>query len=151
MFHKSHERMECSSRTDTLHSSDLWDLPGGATGDECYERVRAKQQQKADAERRKAEKRGQRAANKRQRTADANALGARVVAALKHNSHVGRLLVDQLRAALGYRGVEFDPKTPKAQLKLMLEQSMQLPTDGECPAFELLDALVLCRSCRRCC
>ena len=61
----------------------------------------------------------------------------------RHHSSFSRhsiSLYSTWRAALRYRGVEFDPKTLKPQLKLMLEQNMQLPTDGECPPFELPDA-----------
>ena len=55
-----------------LHSTDLWDLPGGATGDECFEIVKAKTLAKRAKESEAMANKKQREAKRKDKHASAN-------------------------------------------------------------------------------
>ena len=134
---------------DTLNSSDLWDLPGGATGDQCYEIVRTKvEKRKADAAR-VAQNKEQRIQKRREHTQSENQLGSRIVSALTHVAQIKQLKVDQLRAALAFRGVEIPKeKQKKADLQQLLTTNMMdLATDGTPPPFNLEPATTEAPAC----
>ena len=122
---------------ETLNSSDLWDLPGGATGEECYQMVKAKTEvrlAKQVSAKRKKEKR----INRRQKeSADQNELGARVVGALTHEAQTKTLVVAQLRAALAYRSVAAAPTLKKAELRALLDANLSLSKETPAPPLQL--------------
>lgn len=118
---------------DTLHSSDLWDLPGGATGDDCYNKVKAKVEKRRAKEESSRQRKQQRLSKRQQQIQHANALGSRVVSALVHDGQIAKLKVDQLKAALCFKGVQLQPAMKKACLASMLSDCMQLPSDGPMP------------------
>eukprot|EP00965_Chrysotila_dentata_P190607 6173990-Pleurochrysis_carterae.AAC.1 len=89
----------------SLNSAHLWNLDGGATGDEVLGIVREltkakqhKQQQTIERKRMRAEKQ---AADK----ADLLSRGAEVVATLRCASDIARLTVAQLRATIAFRAI----------------------------------------------
>lgn len=55
---------------DTLHSFDLWDLLGGAAGDECFSKVKKKTEKRKATENAASQKKEQRVAQHEHRAAD---------------------------------------------------------------------------------
>ena len=113
-------RSECN-----LHSTDLWDRPGGATGDECFEIVKAKTLAKRAKENAAAEKKQARAVLRKEKHASANVLGADICAKLTSDEDVAKLKVTELKAALVYKGVAVDPKLKKAELAALLARELR--------------------------
>ena len=119
-----------------LHSTDLWDLPGGATGEECFEIVRAKTLAKRAKESQSAAKKVARAQARKERHASANELGADLCAKLTSEEDIKKLKVPELKAVLTYKGVPIDNKSKKADLIELLAREM----DGRYGS--LVDAVV---------
>ena len=89
-----------------LHSTDLWHLPGGATGDECYyeivkEETLARRAKESEAAQRKVT----RAETRKSAHVAANELGATICANLQSDADMKKLKVPELKAALMYKGV----------------------------------------------
>ena len=108
-----------------LHSTDLWDLPGGATGDECFEIVKAKTLAKRAKESAAAEKKDARAEARKNAHASANELGATICAGLTSAEDLKKLKVPEIKAALVYKGVAMDPKLKKAELAALLARELR--------------------------
>lgn len=123
---------------DTLHSCDLWDLPGGATGDDCYERVRLKTEERNNKAAATAAKKEQAAAKKQAATAANNDLGSRVCGSLVHAAQLSHLLKPQLEAALAFKGVAFAKTAKKPELLQLLHDTLKLPSDGPMPPLVIL-------------
>ena len=122
------------SREACLHSSDLWDLPGGATGDECFSIVKAKaeaKQAKVDAS--KAAK-ARRVEGRKERWASSLALGSHVVASLCHDAQLSALKLPALQAALALKGVNVPHGMKKHALVELLRSKLMLPSNGAAPA-----------------
>jgi len=84
------------SREACLHSSDLWDLPGGATGDECFSIVQAKSEaKKAKIDACNAAK-ARRVEGREGKRAASLALGSQVIASLQHDAQVSALKLPAL-------------------------------------------------------
>jgi len=116
-----------------LHSSDLWDLPGGATGDECYSIVKAKTEAKQAKVAATRAAKAQRVEGKQQKRAASLVLGSQVVASLCHDAHVAKLKLPALVAALAFKGVDVPAGTKKAALIELLRAKLNLPCDGVAP------------------
>lgn len=127
---------------DTLNSSDLWDLPGGATGDDCYRLVKDKVEKRKAKEAATSQRRAKRSANHQERLANTNALGSQVVGALVHDGQIAQLKVPQLQAALTFKGVHVAQNSLKAALVATLSATLKLPAEGPVPAFVLPPAPV---------
>ena len=88
-----------------LHSCDLWDLPGGATGDECFSIVKAKSEgKKAKLDACNAAK-ARRVEGREGKRAASLALGSQVIASLKHDAQVSALKMPALQAAMAFKGL----------------------------------------------
>jgi hypothetical protein len=124
----------------TIHSRDIWHLPGGATGDEATEIVRESTEAKRAKEASVAAKKQKRAEQQQRKVAEGNALGSRVVQALVHAKQIDQLKVDQLRSALAFRGVKHDPKVLKPALRSLLADDLKLTCEGNAPTFVLPSA-----------
>lgn len=129
-------------RKKSLHSSDLWDLPGGATADECYMIVKAK----TDAQKQKAEaaiqKKQARRNKKQSRTAALNELGGAIAQLLTAEQHVDRLKVAQLQAILTHRALVI-PQGKKADLVSAVKAALQLPVMQDVPPLPNFPGLVM--------
>jgi len=90
---------------DTLHSCDLWDLPGGATGDECYERVAMKTQAREKKAVQAEERKKAKALKVTSTKAAALQYGSDIAGALTDASHLQKLTVPQLQAVLIFKAV----------------------------------------------
>jgi hypothetical protein len=113
-----------------LHSSHLWHLPGGATGDECFEIVKAKTEAKlAKVDACKAAK-ARRLEGKAEKRAASISLGAEVIASLTHVSQVSKLKLPALNAALAFKGVDAPHGVKKAVLAELLKSKLNLPSDS---------------------
>ena len=113
-------RSECN-----LHSTDLWHLPGGATGDECFEIVKEKTLARRAKESKAAQSKVARVEARKEKQASANQLGANICAKLTSDEDVKKLKVPELKAALIYKGVAIDPKLKKADLTDLLSSEMR--------------------------
>lgn len=122
---------------DTLYSSDLWDLPGGATGDDCFERVKKKTDERNAKEKEKTDRKNQAAKKRQQRQQNANDLGGRIISALKHEGQIAKLLVVQLKAALAFRAVTAPQAARKDDLVRLLKDNLQLPSTGDIPPLQI--------------
>ena len=132
-----------------LHSRDLWNLPGGATSDECFEIVKAKTEAKrAKVDAFKAAK-ASRMEGKQVRMAANLALGAQVVASLTHDAQLVKLKVPALVAALAFKGVNACNGVKKAAMIELLRSKLMLPNDGDAPQLPRVDVdLLFTLSCR---
>jgi hypothetical protein len=120
---------------DSLHSCDLWDLKGGATGDECHRRVKLKTEARRAKEAAVTANKLKRKERKTATISVNNDLGSRVIAALSHQDQITRLKRDQLEAALTFRGVEFDKKLKKPELVAVLQNHLKLLVGGVGPSL----------------
>ena len=126
---------------DTLHSCDLWDLPGGATGDECYEKVKVKTDariQKAAAIQNRKESSVLATKEKR---AGSLEYGGAIVHALTDQGQLKKLKLDQLTALLLFKGAdEKDLKNlKKPELVAKAESALSnLPQNEKTPALPAL-------------
>ena len=108
-----------------LHSTDLWHLPGGATGEECFEIVKSKTLAKRAKECQSEAKKQARAEARKERHACANELGADLCAKLTSEEDIKKLKVPELKAVLTYnKGVTIDTKSKKADLVELLASEM---------------------------
>ncbi|KAL3896596.1 MAG: hypothetical protein SGPRY_013235 [Prymnesium sp.] len=113
---------------DTLHSSDLWDLPGGATGGECFAKVKEKTEKRKAKEDAARQKKEQRVAQHEQRAATEIELGSRVVSALVHDAQmIPKLKVTQLHAALSFKGINYPHAALMPALIALLHDKFKLP------------------------
>ena len=127
-----------------LPSCDLWDLPGGATGDECFSIVKAKavaKQAKVDAcngakARRVEGREGKRAASL--------AIGSQVIASLNHDAQVSALKMPALQAALAFKGVDVPHGIKKHALVELLRSKLMLPNNGAAPRLPDVDGCCRC-------
>ncbi|KAL1514906.1 hypothetical protein AB1Y20_003986 [Prymnesium parvum] len=124
---------------DTLHSCDLWDLPGGATGEECMERVRRKTEARQQKEAAAASKKANTAQRRQAASSAANEQGSRVVSALVHTVQVSYLTRANLEAALQFKGIKWDKKALKPALVKLLQDALALPSDGPIPVLVIPD------------
>ena len=108
-----------------LHSTDLWHLKGGATGDECFALVK----EKTEANLAKAEKaehnKKQRAEARKDKHRASNELGAKVCETIQSEADITKLRVPQLKAVLAYKGVAFEKLAKKADLTALLAREMR--------------------------
>ena len=111
-------------RSHNLHSCDLWECAGGATGDECFEIVKAKTLAKRAKESEAVANKKQREAARKEKHASANQLGAGLAAKLKSEADVKALKVDELKAVLTFKGVALDNKLKKADLLALLTREI---------------------------
>ncbi|KAL1526897.1 hypothetical protein AB1Y20_015588 [Prymnesium parvum] len=122
-------------KRDALNSSELWDLPGGATGDDVYRIVEAK----TNAKKEQAERAKKKKEDSRQRKSDAWAellsVGAAIVAKLVAAQHIPRLKVAQLKAILSFRAVEYSKSAKKAELVQLVCDTLKLPMLNPLPDF----------------
>ena len=108
---------------DTLHSCDLWDLPGGATGDDCYNRVKAKTDARMAKEKEVAERKEGRKQAKQAKAAGVNAKGAEIVAKLTRDRSLNtwsKLLKSDIECALAYKAIELPKNAKKPELLQLL-------------------------------
>jgi hypothetical protein len=123
---------------DTMHSRDLWDLPGGATADDCFNIVRTK----TEAREAKASSVKNKKALTEKKVADSRAaglsLGSKVVGMLTDSSQVPKLKVDELRAVLQFRAVVVPKGAKKPGLVSLVEKSLGLPTAEISPPMLML-------------
>jgi hypothetical protein len=123
---------------ESLHSCDLWDLPGGATGDECFNIVKTKTEareakitaakEKKDASKKKAEA---------SRSADLS-LGSLIVNLICDSSHVPKLKVDELRAVLNFKAVSIPKGAKKPELVDLVASKLALPTADIPPGMPVI-------------
>ena len=110
-----------------LHSTDLWHLPGGATGEQCYEIVKektytlAKRAKVSEAAQRKAA----RAETRKNARALANELGSNICRNLQSDADMKKFKVPELKAALMYKGVPVGPKLKKIELTARLAHELR--------------------------
>ena len=116
-----------------LHSTDLWDRPGGVTGDECFAIVQAKTLAKRSKEASAKQVKEARAEARKSAHASANALGAQLAANLKSEADIAKLKVGELKAVLTFKGVELEKTAKKADLCWLLSMEMR-STDDSVPA-----------------
>ena len=107
-----------------LHSTDLWDRPGGVTGDECFAIVQAKTMAKRAKEDGAKQAKEARAEARKSAHASANTRGAQLAANLKSEADVKALKVDELKAVLIFKGVALDNKLKKADLLALLTREI---------------------------
>ena len=113
-------RSECN-----LHSTDLWDRPGGATGDECFAIVKAKTAARRAKDDKAKQAKEARAEARKEKHASANELGAAICIKLTAGADVLKLKVAELKAALVYKGVAVDPKLKKSELSALLARELR--------------------------
>ena len=124
-----------------LHSTDLWHLPGGATGDECYyeivkEETLARRARESEAAQRKAA----RAETRKSARALANELGSNICRNLQSDADMKKLKVPELKAALLYPGVAVDPASnliKNTELTALLAHELR-GSDCSAPAILLV-------------
>ena len=122
---------------DTLHSCDLWDLPGGATADECFNIVKTKTEAREAKVSKVAERKEE---SKKKATAVQAAgleLGSLIVNSVTDSSHVPKLKVDGLRAVLSFKAVPFPKGAKKPELVELVQSTLALPS-AENPAPMLM-------------
>ena len=121
------------SKKDTLHSSDLWDMAGGATADECFGIVKAKTETRLA--KKAATKAKKDAAAEKQKDAAAGliALGASIVALLTDATHIPKLVVAQLKAVLAFKAVDHPKTAKKDALVYLAEAALSLPSASPAP------------------
>lgn len=129
-------------KRDTLHSCDLWDLAGGATGDECLSRIEAKK----DAQEAKAKQVSSRKAARAKKAEGALALqlaqGAVIVETLTDESHLSKLLLAQLMSLLAFKAVKIPKGAKKPDHKLPCAAvPPPMPTIPEVDRATVADAL----------
>ena len=110
-----------------LHSTDLWHLPGGATGEQCYEIVRQKTLARRAKESAAAQKKVERAETRKSARAAANELGSNICRNLQSDADIDmkKLKVPELKAALMYMGVPVDPKLKKIELTALFAHELR--------------------------
>ena len=109
-----------------LHSTDLWHLPGGATGDECYEIVKEKTLARRAKESEAAQRKAARAETRKSARALANDLGFNICRNLQSDADMKKLKVPELKAALMYKGVHVDPKLKLKKIELTARLAHEL-------------------------
>ena len=124
-------------KRETLNSSDLWDLPGGATGDECFEIVKMKVEAREEKAKATAAKKTAAAEKKTEIKAAALEYGAQLAGCLTDASHIKKLSVAQLHATLTFKAVEFPKAALKADLQSLLESNLSLPSAESPPLLAL--------------
>ena len=128
------------SRKMVLHSSNLWDRPGGATADECYELV----QQAAAAKEGRAtavhERKKARAECRMQKSAELLQRGSTLANLLRHEGQLARLTVHDVMSALAFRGVQIPKGAKKPELIELLRANLQLPS-GSSNTVNTIDAV----------
>lgn len=108
-----------------LHSTDLWHLPGGATGEQCYEIVKEKTLAKRAKVSEAAQRKAARAETRKSARALANELGSNICRNLQSDADMKKLKVPELKAALMYKGVPVDPKLKKIELTARLAHELR--------------------------
>ena len=108
-----------------LHSTDLWHLPGGATGEQCYEIVKEKTLAKRAKVSEAAQRKAARAETRKSARALANELGSNICRNLQSDADMKKLKVPELKAALLYTGVAVDSKLKKAELTALLPRELR--------------------------
>jgi len=108
-----------------LHSTDLWHLPGGATGEQCYEIVKEKTLAKRAKVSEAAQRKAARAETRKNARALANELGFNICRNLQSDADMKKLKVPELKAALMYKGVPVDPKLKKIELTALLAHELR--------------------------
>jgi len=111
-------------RRANLHSTDLWHLPGGATGEQCYEIVKEKTLAKRAKVSEAAQRKAARAETRKSARALANELGSNICRNLQSDADMKKLKVPELKAALMYKGVPVDPKLKKIELTARLAHEL---------------------------
>ena len=124
-------------KRDNLNSSDLWDLPGGATGDECFELVKTKVEAREEKAKRTAEKKLAAAQKKTDGKAALLSSGAGLVAVLTDKAHIFKLTVAQLQAALTFKAVAIPKGALKGELQSLLVSDLSLPALPKPPPLSL--------------
>ena len=112
---------------DTLHSCDLWDLPGGATGDDCFNLIKTKTEARKAKEVAVAQKKQATAEKKSDTRSEMLQQGSVLMASLKYSEHVNRLSKLDLIAVLTFKGVEFNKNALKAELYDLVRKKLALP------------------------
>ena len=107
-------------------TTDLWDRPGGATGEECFAIVQAKTAAKRAKESVVAAKKHARVQARKSKHASDNKLGSDTCEKLASEDDIKKLKVPELKAVLTYKGVAIDPKKSlKADLIELLTREMR--------------------------
>ena len=83
-----------------LHSTDLWHLPGGATGEQCYEIVKEKTLAKRAKVSEAAQRKAAREETRKSARTSANELGSNICRNLQSDADMKKLKVPELKAAL---------------------------------------------------
>ena len=112
---------------DTLHSCDLWDLPGGATGDECLARVKAKTEARQDRERQVQERREGKKKALQLKAASINEKGAETIAKLTFDRSLttwSKLLKSDIESALVFKAIDFPKNAKKPELLQLLMKNV---------------------------
>ena len=112
-------------RRANLHSTDLWHLPGGATGEQCYEIVKEKTLAKRAKVSEAAQRKAARAETRKSARALANELGSNICRNLQSDADMKKLKVPELKAALMYKGVPVGPKLKKIELTARLAHELR--------------------------
>ncbi|KAL1510704.1 hypothetical protein AB1Y20_006998 [Prymnesium parvum] len=99
--------------------------------------VQEKTAKRKAAEEAAKNKKDARVAKRQQQAADANQLGSLVISALTHAGQLEQLKVGEIRGALAFKGVAAASNLLKAQLKQLLSDALQLPSEGPVPRFVL--------------
>ena len=111
-------------RRANLHSTDLWHLPGGATGEQCYEIVKEKTLAKRAKVSEAAQRKAARAETRKSARALDNELGSNICRNLQSDADMKKLKVPELKAALMYKGVPVGPKLKKIELTARLAHEL---------------------------
>ena len=125
---------EKRERAANLHSCDLWQCEGGATGDECFAIVEKKTNAVQAKKRKVAEGKQQRADARKGRLKSANLLGAKVCSELKSEADINKLKVGEIKAALAFLHVEWDKAAKKADVAWLLSLEMRQGSVAEAAA-----------------
>ena len=125
----AHQRRH--KRAPALNSADLWDLPGGTTGDDCFRIVQAKTAEKAEKVVASKVKKAKRAAQATERLGGAVARGSHVISLLSHDEHLEALTVREMLDVLAFKGVSSLLSMHKRNtVKEILREILQLPCSG---------------------
>jgi len=116
-----------------LHSSDLWNLPGGATGDECFNIVKSKTEAKEALLASCRAAKAARVQEKQVKMAASLELGQKVVASLSHDAQIAKLKMPAIVAALAFKCEPVQNGLKKAALIQLLRMHLKLPADGVAP------------------
>ena len=108
-----------------MHSTDLWHLKGGATGDECFALVKEKTEANLAKAQQAEQNKKQRAEARKDKHRASNELGAKVCEKVQSEADITKLLVPELKAVLAYKGVVFEKTAKKADLTALLAREMR--------------------------